>query len=48
MPLLQELETSLPFGRATTKAAMMATKKRASLENMVKMKVGGGLGFASD
>ena len=41
-PLLQELlmPDSPGLGRAATKTAMKAAKKRASLENIVKVKVG--------
>jgi hypothetical protein len=43
LPLLQELEIPEPppgLGRATAKMAIAVAKKRASLENMVKMRVG--------
>jgi hypothetical protein len=38
-PPLQELEIPPGLGRATTKTAMKAAKKIASLENMFKMRV---------
>ena len=43
-PPLQELEIPEPppgLGRATAKMAIAVAKKRASLENMVIMRVGG-------